>query len=49
MKKRLDEVLVEKALVSTRSKAKEQIVNRKEVYVNNVLITKAGLWLVKLI
>ncbi|AGY41415.1 RNA binding methyltransferase FtsJ like protein [Mesoplasma florum W37] len=42
MKKRLDEVLVEKALVSTRSKAKEQIVNRKEVYVNNVLITKAG-------
>ncbi|ATZ21566.1 TlyA family RNA methyltransferase [Mesoplasma tabanidae] len=42
MKKRLDEVLVEKNLVSTRSKAKEQIVNRKEVYVNNNLITKAG-------
>lgn len=42
MKKRLDEVLVEKALVYTRSKAKEHIVNRKEVYVNNVLVTKAG-------
>ncbi|ATZ18016.1 TlyA family RNA methyltransferase [Mesoplasma melaleucae] len=42
MKKRLDEVLVEKALVTTRSKAKEHIVNRKEVYVNDVLIIKAG-------
>ncbi|ATQ35491.1 23S rRNA (cytidine1920-2'-O)/16S rRNA (cytidine1409-2'-O)-methyltransferase [Mesoplasma entomophilum] len=42
MKKRLDEVLVEKELVSTRSKAKERIVNRKEVYVNNTLVTKAG-------
>ncbi|ASZ09094.1 TlyA family rRNA (cytidine-2'-O)-methyltransferase [Mesoplasma chauliocola] len=42
MKKRIDEILVEKQLVSTRSKAKEHIVNRKEIYVNNILITKAG-------
>lgn len=42
MKIRLDDFLVTNNLVSTKSKAKQHITNRKEVYVNQQLISKAG-------
>lgn len=40
MKQRLDEYIYKNNLTESRSKAKEHIVNKKDVYVNNINITK---------